>query len=91
MASSLYHLKFVYLLSFLSTFHLIATRSFSSVRPLCRGDERSVLLQFKDSLVINKSASQEPWAYPKVASWTLEGNNNDCCSWDGVGVISRAM
>ncbi|KAF3951267.1 hypothetical protein CMV_023062 [Castanea mollissima] len=84
MASSLYHLKFVYLLSFLSTFHLIATRSFSSVQPLCRGHERSYLLQFKDSFVINKSSSSEPWAYPKVASWTLEGNNNDCCSWDGV-------
>ncbi|KAK4572123.1 hypothetical protein RGQ29_030516 [Quercus rubra] len=84
MASSLYHLKFVNLLSFLSTFHLIATLSFSSVQPLCRGDERSYLLQFKDSFVINKSASSEPWAYPKVASWTLEGNNNDCCSWDGV-------
>ncbi|KAL4595647.1 hypothetical protein ACB092_12G106900 [Castanea dentata] len=84
MASSLYYLKFVYLLSFLSTFHLIATRSFSSVQPLCRGHERSYLLQFKDSFVINKSSSSEPWAYPKVASWTLEGNNNDCCSWDGV-------
>ncbi|KAM3730466.1 hypothetical protein ACB098_12G089900 [Castanea mollissima] len=84
MASSLYHLKFVYLLSFLSTFHLIATRSFSSVQPLCRGHERSYLLQFKDSFVINKASSSEPWAYPKVASWALEGNNNDCCSWDGV-------
>ncbi|KAK9994130.1 hypothetical protein SO802_023833 [Lithocarpus litseifolius] len=84
MASSLYHLKFVYLLSILSAFHLIAAHPFSSVQPLCRGHERSYLLQFKDSFVINKSASSEPWAYPKVASWTLEGNNNDCCSWDGV-------
>ena len=80
MASSLYHLKFVYLLSFLSTFHL----SFSSMQLLCLAHERSYLLQFKESFVINKSASSEPWAYPKVASWTLEGNNNDCCSWDGV-------
>ncbi|KAM3682667.1 hypothetical protein ACJW31_12G089700 [Castanea mollissima] len=54
------------------------------MQPLCRGHERSFLLQFKDSFIINKSASLEPWAYPKVASWTLEGNNNDCCSWDGV-------
>ncbi|XP_050261005.1 receptor-like protein 7 [Quercus robur] len=84
MASSLYRLKFVHLLSFLSTFHLIATRSFSFVQPLCHGHERSYLLQFKQNLVINKTASIDPSAYPKVASWTLEGNNSDCCSWDGV-------
>ncbi|XP_030950128.1 receptor-like protein 6 [Quercus lobata] len=84
MASSLYRLKFVYLLSFLSTFHHIATRSFSSVQPLCHGHERSYLLQFKESFVINKTASIDPSAYPKVASWTLEGNNSDCCLWDGV-------
>ena len=84
MASSLYRLKFVYLLSFLSTFHLIATRSFSFVQPLCHVHERSYLLQFKQSFVINKTASIDPSAYPKVASWTLEGNNSDCCSWDGV-------
>uniref|UniRef100_A0A2N9EMV6 Uncharacterized protein n=1 Tax=Fagus sylvatica TaxID=28930 RepID=A0A2N9EMV6_FAGSY len=52
--------------------------------PLCRDHERSNLLQFKESFVINKSASLDPSAYPKVASWTLEGNNSDCCSWDGV-------
>jgi hypothetical protein len=79
MASPLY--KFFYLLSFLLTFHVI---SFSSVQPLCRDHERSNLLQFKESFVINKSASSDPSAYPKVASWTLEGNNSDCCSWDGV-------
>ena len=84
MASSLYRLKFVYLLSFLSTFHLIATRSFCFVQPLCHGHERSYLLQFKQSFVINKTASIDLSAYPKVASWTLEGNNSDCCSWDGV-------
>uniref|UniRef100_A0A2N9FFH9 Uncharacterized protein n=1 Tax=Fagus sylvatica TaxID=28930 RepID=A0A2N9FFH9_FAGSY len=52
--------------------------------PLCRDHERSNLLQFKESFVIDQSASIEPTAYPKVASWTLEGNNSDCCSWDGV-------
>ena len=79
MASPLY--KFFYLLSFLLTFHVM---SFSSVQPLCRDHERSNLLQFKESFVINQSASSDPSAYPKVASWTLEGNNSDCCSWDGV-------
>ena len=76
MASPLY--KFFYLLSFLLMFHVI---SFSSVQPLCHDHERSNLLQFKESFVINQSASFDPSAYPKVASWTLEGN---CCSWDGV-------
>ena len=87
MASSLYCLKVVYLLSFLSTIHLAAVPSFSFVQPLCHGHERSYLLQFKESFAIinnNKSISFDPSAYPKVASWTLEGNNSDCCSWDGV-------
>ena len=84
MASSLYRLKFVSTLSFLSTLHLIATCSFSSMQPLCHGHERSYLLQFKESFVIDKTSSTDPLTYPKVASWTLEGNNSDCCSWDGV-------
>jgi len=41
-------------------------------------------LQFKDSFVINKSASPDPSACSKEASWTLEGGNSDCCSWNGV-------
>nr|XP_023899982.1 receptor-like protein 9DC3 [Quercus suber] len=75
MASFLYHLKSLYLLSFLSTF----------VQPLCHVHERSYLLQFKESFVMNMSASSDPSAYPKVSSWTLqEGNNSNCCSWAGV-------
>ena len=75
MASFLYHLKFLYLLSFFSTF----------VQPLCHVHERSYLLQFKESFVMNMFASSDPWAYPKVSPWTLqEGNNSNCCSWDGV-------
>ncbi|XP_059436059.1 receptor-like protein 30 [Corylus avellana] len=52
------------------------------MQPFCHEDESSALLQFKDTFIINKSAS----GYPKVASWTLEGGNisTDCCSWDGV-------
>ncbi|XP_050379885.1 receptor-like protein 7 [Argentina anserina] len=46
----------------------------------CHDDERSALLQIKVSFSINKSASQDPFAYYKVASW---GERN-CCSWDGV-------
>ncbi|KAJ6969016.1 receptor-like protein 20 isoform X1 [Populus alba x Populus x berolinensis] len=32
-----------------------------------------------------ESASYDPSAYPKVASWKLvDGESGDCCSWDGV-------
>ncbi|XP_050381041.1 receptor-like protein 7 isoform X2 [Argentina anserina] len=56
---------------------------------LCHGEERSALLQFKASLTTNKtaSASSNPFAYPKVASWgEPEGESqvSNCCSWDGV-------
>ena len=57
---------------------LLLAESLSSMQPNCHAEERLALLQFKDSFMINKSASINP--YPKVSSWTL----NDCCSWDGV-------
>ncbi|KAK8569928.1 hypothetical protein V6N13_002639 [Hibiscus sabdariffa] len=48
---------------------------------LCLDSERSALLQLKESLVLNRSAS----AYPKLGSWKLEGQvGGDCCSWYGV-------
>ncbi|KAK7860451.1 receptor-like protein 47 [Quercus suber] len=52
MASSSYCLKFVYLLSFLSTIHFVAVPSFSFVQTLCHSHERSYLLQFKESFAI---------------------------------------
>ncbi|KDO58388.1 hypothetical protein CISIN_1g047451mg, partial [Citrus sinensis] len=52
--------------------------------PLCHDHERSALLNFKESLVINRTASGYPSAYPKVASWKLDEKNSDCCLWDGV-------
>ncbi|ESR61019.1 hypothetical protein CICLE_v100140162mg, partial [Citrus x clementina] len=54
------------------------------IKPLCHDHERSALLNFKESLVINQTASSDPSAYPKVASWNLDEKNKDCCSWDGV-------
>ncbi|KAM3703458.1 hypothetical protein ACJW31_04G097700 [Castanea mollissima] len=57
--------------------------SSSFVQPLCHDDESFALLQFKESFIINQSASSETSAYPKVSSWKLE--SDDCCSWDGVG------
>ncbi|KAL6144030.1 hypothetical protein ACLB2K_054725 [Fragaria x ananassa] len=61
--------------------------SFVQTQALCHDDERSALLQFKASFTIDKSASQDPFAFPKVASWgRLAGDTqrNNCCSWDGV-------
>ncbi|KAJ6865448.1 receptor like protein 7 [Populus alba x Populus x berolinensis] len=54
------------------------------MQPLCHDDEGHALLQLKESLVINESASYEPSAYPKVASWKADGERGNCCSWDGV-------
>jgi len=68
----------------LSLFHLRACYSSPSMQPLCHEDESYALLQIKESLVINESASSDPSAYPKVASWRVDGESGDCCSWDGV-------
>uniref|UniRef100_A0A2N9FN02 Leucine-rich repeat-containing N-terminal plant-type domain-containing protein n=1 Tax=Fagus sylvatica TaxID=28930 RepID=A0A2N9FN02_FAGSY len=54
------------------------------MQPLCHDDDSSALLQFKESFVMSKNACIHPFAYPKMASWKLEGDNRDCCSWDGV-------
>ena len=54
------------------------------MQPLCHDDESHALLQLKESLVINESASSDPSAYPKVASWKADGERSNCCSWDGV-------
>ncbi|GAY64490.1 hypothetical protein CUMW_233990 [Citrus unshiu] len=71
------------LFSFL-IFHLAIAHFISSTQPLCHHHERSALLNFKQSLVINQTASSDPSAYPKVASWKLDEKDKDCCSWDGV-------
>jgi len=68
----------------LSLFHLRACYSSPSMQPLCHEDESYALLQLKESLAINESASSDPSAYPKVASWRVDGESGDCCSWDGV-------
>lgn len=55
-------------------------------QPYCKEDERSALLQFKQSLKINKSASYELSSYPKIILWKLGDKleNGNCCSWDGI-------
>jgi len=72
------------LLLLLLLFHLRASYSSPSMQPLCHDDESYALLQSKESLVINESASYDPSAYPKVASWRVNGESVDCCSWDDV-------
>ncbi|KAF5762719.1 putative leucine-rich repeat-containing, plant-type, leucine-rich repeat domain superfamily [Helianthus annuus] len=49
-------------------------------------DECSLLFQFKESMSINKSASGDSRAYPKVSSWNLNNSDGEksCCLWDGV-------
>ncbi|KAJ6303394.1 hypothetical protein OIU77_017297 [Salix suchowensis] len=54
------------------------------MHPLCHDEESHALLQFKQSLAINESVSSDPSAYPKNASWKVDGESRDCCSWDGV-------
>ncbi|GLT26991.1 hypothetical protein SLA2020_020230 [Shorea laevis] len=77
MASSLAHLVFVCLL-----FLIISSFELSFQRTLCRNEECLALLQFKESFVIEKHASGNPFAYPKVDLWKSQGI--DCCSWEGV-------
>ncbi|KAL9337002.1 hypothetical protein Peur_071490 [Populus x canadensis] len=85
MTSSVRFLTMRMLLFFLlSIFHLRACHSSPSMQPLCHDEESRALLQFKQSLAINESASSDPSAYPKVASWRVDGESGDCCSWDGV-------
>ncbi|XP_059449476.1 receptor-like protein 43 [Corylus avellana] len=85
MDTYLYRFMFVrFLFLLLILFLVLLTASLSSLQPLCHDDKRSALLQFKDSFILNKSASVYPSAYPKVASWSLGGTSSDCCSWDGV-------
>ncbi|KAI4305806.1 hypothetical protein L6164_029149 [Bauhinia variegata] len=78
-------LQFCYpILLHLFLFHLLS--DFSSSLPLCRHDQSSALLHFKNSFSLNTEASE--WCdiyrnspYPKTASWQ---NGSDCCLWDGV-------
>nr|XP_011469225.1 PREDICTED: receptor-like protein kinase 2 [Fragaria vesca subsp. vesca] len=74
----------IYILSTIVKFHLVVANSLQSYTPPCSADEHSALLQFKQSFVINTSASScyyDYGAYPKTLSWK---SNRSCCSWDGI-------
>ncbi|GAB2289430.1 hypothetical protein Dimus_023739 [Dionaea muscipula] len=63
---------------------LCAAAPTSSSPLLCHDDEKSALIQFKQSFSIVADASTHPSAYPKTLSWKPTGNGSDCCIWDGV-------
>ncbi|KAM3753063.1 hypothetical protein ACB098_03G065600 [Castanea mollissima] len=83
MGSSMCLLISMRLLFFSSIFHYLNCCSSLSTQPVCKDFESSALLQLKQSLEIDVSASFDPFAYPKISSWN-SGERNDCCSWDGV-------
>ncbi|KAL4382514.1 receptor like protein 27-like [Arachis hypogaea] len=47
----------------------------------CHQHESNALLSFKKTFIISKSASYNPFSYPKTLSWIP---TTDCCSWDGI-------
>ncbi|KAI5345017.1 hypothetical protein L3X38_012894 [Prunus dulcis] len=67
-------------------FQLVVANFVDSLQqPSCHDEESSALLQFKESFIIDKSASRSEGAYPKISSWKpAAGGNSSCCSWDGV-------
>ncbi|XP_024157340.2 receptor-like protein 43 [Rosa chinensis] len=72
----------IYILSTIVLFHLVVANSLQSYNtPTCHDDEISALLQFKQSFVSRKFASDYEGAYLKISSWK---SSNSCCSWDGV-------
>ncbi|KAM5554359.1 hypothetical protein ABKV19_022634 [Rosa sericea] len=74
----------IYVLSTIVLFHLMVASSLQSYTPTFHDDEISALLQFKQSFVINKSASVDG-AYPKISSWkSTRDPKSNCCSWDGI-------
>ncbi|KAM0009131.1 putative leucine-rich repeat-containing, plant-type, leucine-rich repeat domain superfamily [Helianthus debilis subsp. tardiflorus] len=67
--------------------HVLESALANKFSSLSLADECSLLFQFKESVSINKSASiYDSRAYPKVASWNLNGSDGagNCCLWDGV-------
>ena len=78
------NLQFACFLIFIDFTNATFTAS-SSMLPLCHDDERSALLQFKESLIINETYTSYPWinqpCRPKTESWKPEEVNIDCCTW----------
>ncbi|KAH7544494.1 hypothetical protein JRO89_XS15G0174600 [Xanthoceras sorbifolium] len=75
----------LFLLSYLQFTSSLSLNSSSQSRKLCSSEESYALLNFKNSISINSSASSHcdnyAVSYPRTASWK---QGSDCCSWDGV-------
>ncbi|KAL5735777.1 hypothetical protein ACOSQ2_030565 [Xanthoceras sorbifolium] len=73
------------LFSYLQVTSSLSLNSASQSRKLCSSEESFALLNFKNSISINSSASSHcdyyAVSYPRTASWK---QGSDCCSWDGV-------
>ncbi|TXG64733.1 hypothetical protein EZV62_011727 [Acer yangbiense] len=75
--------RFVFWLCFLDLLAVSHHFASSMMQPLCHDDERSALLQFKQSISIKEYC----YGDHSVESWRMEGGNSssgDCCSWNGV-------
>lgn len=72
-----------YRLLCIMSLHFRVIFSLSSAH-LCSPEESFALLQFKNTISMDASASSHCDAavtYPKTKSWSKDG---DCCSWDGI-------
>ncbi|KAG6658897.1 hypothetical protein CIPAW_04G193400 [Carya illinoinensis] len=61
--------------------------SYNYLPPLCHQEERIALMQFKESFIRKNDSLCEYTErnHPaEVASWRIDGNNTNCCVWDGV-------
>ena len=68
MGSFMYLSTLISLQILLSCFHLLV-----SMQPPCDDNDRANLLEFKQSFLVDKHVSEDPSAYPKVASWKQGG------------------
>ncbi|XP_050206669.1 receptor-like protein 7 [Mercurialis annua] len=59
----------------------------SSIKLRCHDDERSALLQFRDSFLSTNSCFSNS-DYSKVESWKLV-RSGDCCLWEGAGCENK--
>ncbi|KAM0053884.1 hypothetical protein Hdeb2414_s0006g00188991 [Helianthus debilis subsp. tardiflorus] len=78
--------KFVHVFMLILLLHALEYALANKFSSFSHADECSLLFQFKESMAINKSASDDSRAYPKVSSWNLNGSDGagNCCLWDGV-------
>ncbi|KAJ4826815.1 hypothetical protein Tsubulata_016035, partial [Turnera subulata] len=79
---------FIFLLTNFLFYPSPTSALFSTNYPPCHDHEKSALLQFKESFIIDRCVSSiesiAPAPYPKVEGWKPDGEASDCCLWDGI-------